>query len=111
MVKEYIRTVSAENGYAFLRFAKDVRDLLGVAAEERGYNTGGPDSDNRLYDFVRDFIGGHPHSHALGEVVYKVVRYRNKGNREDLLKAAAWLFLVLRREAIFEREEALQLEK
>lgn len=85
-------------GYDYDVFIRDVKAMLSSKANAKGYHPGGPDSENAIYVFTRDYLGGHAHSHGLGEVVYKLVRYRNKGSREDLLKAAAWLFLILRYE-------------
>ena len=50
---------------------------------------------NALYEFVRDHVGQSPHAHALGEIIYKAVRFARKGNIEDVQKIAAWAFLVV----------------
>jgi hypothetical protein len=81
---------------AFDAYVRQVRGLLDQTANRKGYNGSGPDGSNPLYQFIQTFIGGHRDAHALGEVVYKVVRFVSTGNREDLLKASAWLFLVLK---------------
>ncbi len=73
------------------QFTKQVADLLEPTAQGKGYNTTGIDGKNDLYDFVSSFAGDH---HALGEIVYKVKRYAAKGNPDDILKVAAWAFLV-----------------
>lgn len=75
-------------------FAAEVKHLLGGAAGGKGYSREGADGPNQLYEFVRDTVGGP--GHAAGEIVYKVRRYMAKGNDEDLLKAAAWAFLIWR---------------
>ncbi len=80
----------------FDQFAAQVRHLLEPTASGKGYNTTGADGPNDLYDFVKTMSGGH--QHALGEIVYKARRYAAKGNREDMLKIAAWAFLVLKHE-------------
>ena len=77
----------------FFCWVNGVKNMLDQKAYEKGYNPTGADGENRVYEFVREFIGGHPDSHPLGEVVYKIVRYVRLRNPEDLDKAAAWLFL------------------
>lgn len=78
----------------FDEFTAQVRALLEPTAAGKGYNTTGVDGENELYEFVRETVGGD--GHALGEMLYKVKRYAAKGNPEDLLKVAAWAFLVLK---------------
>lgn len=77
-------------------FTKHVEALLAPTASAKGYNTTGIDGQNQLYEFVQSFAGNH---HALGEIVYKAKRYAAKGNPEDILKAAAWCFLIWRHDA------------
>lgn len=79
------------NPQTFDEFTAQVRALLEPTAACKGYNTTGLDGRNELYEFVQSFAGDH---HALGEIVYKVKRYAAKGNIEDILKVAAWAFLV-----------------
>jgi len=38
------------------------------------------------------------HAHALGEIVYKARRYAAKRNVEDVLKIAAWAYLIWKHE-------------
>lgn len=76
------------------RWAAEVRQLLDGTAARKGYNQTGPDDRNALYEFVKEMNQGD--GHALGEVVYKCRRFAALGNEEDLLKAAAWLFLTWR---------------
>lgn len=71
-------------------FCVQVRELLSNTAKAKGYNTTGPEGPNMLFEFNARYFPGH----ALGEVIYKCVRYSEKKNLEDVLKAAAWLFLV-----------------
>ena len=80
----------------FIEFAGKIRSLLDAQASEKGYSGEGADGPNELYEFVRKHIGGNPHAHALGEIIYKVIRFAARGNPEDLEKAAAWLFLIRR---------------
>lgn len=78
----------------FERFSEEVEGLLSGTAKGKGYSGEGPNGVNRLYEFVQEMNGGH--AHALGECVYKVRRYAAKGNPEDILKAAAWCYLIYR---------------
>lgn len=80
----------------FDQFVNEVRGLLEPTAAGKGYNASGVDGPNDLYGFVQTMTGGH--GHALGEIVYKARRYAAKGNREDVLKIAAWAFLILKHE-------------
>lgn len=75
-------------------FSVRVKELLEETAAGKDYNQTGTDGPNELYDFVSTIAGGP--GHALGEIIYKVKRYAAKGNEEDLLKIAAWAFLVWR---------------
>ncbi len=77
----------------FDEFTAQVRGLLEPTAKGKGYNTTGVDGENQLYAFVQDVAGD---GHAMGEIIYKVKRYAAKGNPEDMLKVAAWAFLVLK---------------
>jgi hypothetical protein len=43
--------------------------------------------------FIREYLSG-PHQHALGEAVYKIVRFNAKRDPQDLVKASAWTELV-----------------
>lgn len=78
----------------FDRFMTQVRVLLEPTAAGKGYNRTGVDGQNDLYEFVQATVGGD--GHAIGEIIYKAKRYAAKGNPEDLLKAAAWAFLILK---------------
>jgi hypothetical protein len=76
----------------FNDFSEQVLALVDKRAADKGYNQTGPDGKNALFEFVREM----GLSHAEGEIVYKVVRYHQKRDPEDLLKAAAWAFLLWR---------------
>ena len=78
-------------------FCAQVRALLEPTAAGKGYSATGADGPNQLYDFVQGMNGGP--GHALGEIVYKAKRYAAKGNVEDVLKLAAWAFLVYKHHA------------
>lgn len=77
----------------FDEFTRGVRALLEPTAQGKGYNTTGVDGQNDLYEFVQGISGN---GHAYGEIIYKVKRHAAKGNPEDMLKVAAWAFLVLK---------------
>ena len=81
----------------FQDFARAVEELLDGTAAAKGYNPSGPDGQNPLYAFVQRMSGGH--QHALGEMVYKAQRYAAKGQIEDVLKIAAWAFLIWKHHA------------
>lgn len=76
----------------FQQFSEEVSKLMNGTAAGKGYAAEGPDGPNPLYEFVQTMDGGH--GHALGEIVYKARRFASKGNEEDVLKIAAWAFLV-----------------
>ena len=76
----------------FASFCLAVEGLLTGTAASKSYNKTGTEGPNLLYEFVREINGND--AHALGEIVYKVKRFSAKGNMEDILKAAAWCFLV-----------------
>jgi len=74
----------------FAMLVDEGRTIIEAKASEKGYNKTGADGDNELFDFCARHFPGQP----FGEVVYKLVRYQNKGDETDLFKAAAWLFLI-----------------
>jgi|SRR5215471_8434473 len=78
----------------FQDFVNEVRDLMERNAEKKGYNDTGVEGQNELYEFVQGMTGSD--SHALGEIVYKVVRFTRKRDRSDLTKIAAWAYLIWR---------------
>lgn len=80
------------NGSEFEGFVAQVRVLLEATAAEKSYSRQGPDGQNRLYEFVQSTVGGP--GHAAGEIIYKVRRYMAKRHPDDLLKIAAWAFLM-----------------
>ena len=84
----------------FASFCKAVSDLLDRQAAEKGYHQSGLTGPNPLYEFVSETAGGP--GHALGEIVYKVRRYAARRDPEDLVKVAAWAYLVWR----FDRPDA-----
>jgi len=76
----------------FKEFSKEVQNLVEGNAAEKGYNTNGADGDNELYEFVQNLSKSD--SHAIGEIVYKAVRYTKKKDKKDILKIAAWAYLI-----------------
>ena len=75
-------------------FCQQIKDILDAKSAGKGYNEQGAEGRNDLYDFIEKFIGPVQHAHALGEIVYKVVRYAKKQDPEDLEKIAAWAYLI-----------------
>ncbi len=78
----------------FDEFVQAVRDLLEGAASRKSYNKTGVDGPNDLYDFVHSIAGD---GHALGEIIYKVKRFDAKHDPVDIIKVAAWAFLIWRK--------------
>jgi hypothetical protein len=68
-------------------FIKGVKFLLENKATEKGYLA-------PVGNILMDFMNKEFPDHALGEIVYKAVRYKSKKNPEDLLKIAAWACLI-----------------
>ena len=62
-------------------------NLLDKKATEKGYLD---KDDNILMNFMNKAFPDH----ALGEIVYKAVRYKAKKNPEDLAKIIAWAILI-----------------
>lgn len=77
----------------FDEFAAQVKATMEGTAAGKNYNQTGVDGQNQLFDMVHDTVGGY--GHAIGEMIYKARRFAAKGNDEDLIKMAAWAFLVL----------------
>jgi hypothetical protein len=71
---------------SFSQFMTEVSTILSEAASAKGYNAGGPDSDNHLFHVTGI-------EHACGEIVYKAIRYRKRRDPTDMVKAAAWAYL------------------
>ena len=75
----------------FDEFMRGARDLVEGKAITKGYNEGGTER-NDLMEFTNKFFPGH----AGGEIVYKAIRYGRKRDKADLLKIAAWAYLLWR---------------
>lgn len=80
----------------FDAFVSQLRSQLTDKAVSKGYASSlTPDPPpSPTFTFIRDNFGHH----ALGEIVMKCLRYKSRGNLEDLIKIAAWAFLEWRRE-------------
>jgi hypothetical protein len=76
----------------FKVFVEEVMAKLEGNAADKGYNTTGPNGDNELYACIQGLSDGD--AHAIGEIVYKAVRYSKKKDKQDLIKIAAWAYLV-----------------
>lgn len=70
----------------FPAFCREVERLLTEQADAKGY---GKD----LYVLIQGMSAGSD-AHALGEIVYKSVRYAQTGQSVDVLKIAAWAYLI-----------------
>ena len=73
-------------------FCQQVGELLETKAQAKNYNQSGTNGPNLLYEFVRETVGGD--HHAMGEIIYKARRFEARGDVADVLKIAAWAFLV-----------------
>ena len=89
----------------FAEFCDAVRDLLDETVADKGYHRSGLTGPNPLYALASDMAGGP--SHACGEITYKAIRYAKRRDPNDLLKIAAWAYLVWR----FDRPDARQRER
>jgi hypothetical protein len=79
----------------FEEFVEEVYALLAPKSASKGYSEDGPNGRNSAYEFVEEHIDEKsPHAHALGEIIYKAIRYARKRDKEDALKIAAWAFLI-----------------
>jgi hypothetical protein len=74
-------------------FCEHVQNRCEKEAKAKGYNVTGVEGKNELLQFVDSAIAPN-HSHALGEIIYKTIRYKNKRNKDDLVKIAAWAYLL-----------------
>ena len=82
-------------GTSFEAFSGDVRQLLTKTATSKGYVKAGIHEDtNPLYTMIQQGLCQGGHGHALGEIVMKAVRYAERGDKTELLKMAAWAYLI-----------------
>lgn len=71
-------------------FYEEVEKAISQKAKEKGYSTPNSDTRRELIDFVGKYAPGH----SIGEIIYKAIRWTRKHDPEDLIKIAAWAFLV-----------------
>lgn len=77
-----------------MTFIDEVQRMLQGEAENKGYSQ---DAGNiELTDFVHQCTGD---GHAIGEIIYKAVRYTSRPDKKDLVKIAAWAFLIWKNNA------------
>jgi hypothetical protein len=88
---EYHTIASASSFVESLeRFQIAMNDILINAAKAKGYH--GSELDGRkLYDEILYLAG---EGHASGEIIYKLTRYRRVKDPKDIVKVAAWAFLI-----------------
>jgi hypothetical protein len=79
---------------SYRQFCEQVEAMLSVGAKNKGYSAGGTDGPNDVYEFIYTATGDH--GHPIGEIMYKAIRYMRKRNPEDLIKIAAWAYLVFK---------------
>lgn len=88
-------------------FFDELYAIVGGKAQQKGYaSLNAKDSSGRE---TLDFVKQHAPGHAEGEMMYKIIRWTKKRQPEDLLKLAAWAFLVwdqYRRERAGQQTEA-----
>lgn len=77
---------------ALEEFQAEVVKALNGKAESKGYSSGGDSGGRPMLDAVA-LIAGEG-THPIGEIIYKLSRWKAKKNPEDLVKAAAWAFLM-----------------
>jgi len=82
-------SVSTVEGYTEDDFYREVNKVLGGVAKEKGYL-----DPNSLENPLMDFMNTTFPDHALGEIIYKAVRYKSKKDPLDLIKIAAWSKLI-----------------
>lgn len=82
-------SLSPKDDRAFSQFVREVEEAMTKTARDKGYGTS-PDDPNPLFELTGP-------THAIGEIIYKAIRYRDgKHDPMELIKIAAWAFLVWR---------------
>jgi len=71
-------------------FCLKLKDKLLQSARAKGYH-GDEDDGRKMYDSIIALAG---EGHAMGEIIYKLTRYRRLKDPVDIEKAAAWCFLI-----------------
>lgn len=85
-------TLELEPDKPFTEFVEEIVVLLEAKAKEKYYNDQGINGYNKLYNFVSDTVDGP--GHAIGEIIYKSRRYMAMKDKKDLVKIAAWAYLI-----------------
>lgn len=70
-------------------FTREIEEVIGVTAGKKGYLKKDRHLASRIYE---EFGRGH----MLGEIATKITRYNHIQNYDDLVKIAAWAFLLAR---------------
>ena len=76
-----------ETSKDFNEFVSKMVKKIGTEAGLKGYD-----------DSLTDFMKRHFNDHAIGEIVYKSVRYATQKQEEDILKIAAWAYIIWKRD-------------
>ena len=76
---------------ALATFHSQMDVLLLGKAEAKGYSGGDCNGGRDMIDAVVTVCG---ESHPPGEIIYKIKRYLAKRDPEDVVKIAAWAFLI-----------------
>jgi hypothetical protein len=75
----------------FGKFVEQVGEVLTATARGKGYiDEWESKPGGALFDLIESVCPGHP----IGEIIYKAIRYRSKEDPGDLVKIAAWAYLV-----------------
>jgi len=73
---------------------REMQEELNKKAAEKGYDSAGADGP---LSPLATFLAAEFSDHALGEIVCKCVRFKANNDPTDLVKIAAWAFLVYKR--------------
>lgn len=68
---------------ALIDLVHEAREIVTTKATDKGY---------RSVDGIYSLLGTE---HAIGEIIYKALRYRSRGDREDLVKIVGWAGVIL----------------
>lgn len=76
-------------------FFAEVRSSCTEHAKRKGYTDGGADDQDKLGPILASI--GVTVDHGIGEIIAKLVEYRNTPRRLLLVKAAGWCWVMWRR--------------
>ena len=79
------------NNRTFEQFCANVKTSMEAHAIRKGYNEGGVDGKNLLFELTKQ--AGISAGHTCGEIIYKAVEYAKQPRDVLLEKIAAWAFL------------------